>query len=282
MRFLDNVLQDYIDRAPDEMARAKYSASRERSVGLGVMGFPQLPPGARPRHLRARWRKAGTSRSSSTSASQVDQASMMLAQRARPVPRRRRHGRDGALLLQDGDRADRVDFSIICRRHFGACIEPDPGQYLHPQDALGQLHRSKIPTSRRCWSSKAKNSDAVWSSILEKRRQRRSTSISSRQRKRICFKTSFEIDQRWLLELAADRTPYIDQAAVAEPVHPGGCREMGPDDAPLSAPGNSASNRSTISARKSLQRAGLRWRRRGRQHRRSAQVFELSAESDRL
>lgn len=39
MRFLDNVLQDFIDRAPDEMAKAKYSAMRERSVGLGVMGF---------------------------------------------------------------------------------------------------------------------------------------------------------------------------------------------------------------------------------------------------
>jgi ribonucleoside-diphosphate reductase alpha chain len=39
MRFLDNVLQDYIDRAPSEMARAKYSAARERSVGLGVMGY---------------------------------------------------------------------------------------------------------------------------------------------------------------------------------------------------------------------------------------------------
>ena len=39
MRFLDNVLQDFIDRAPDEMARAKYAAARERSVGLGVMGF---------------------------------------------------------------------------------------------------------------------------------------------------------------------------------------------------------------------------------------------------
>ncbi len=39
MRFLDNVLQDYIDRAPEEMARAKYSAMRERSVGMGVMGF---------------------------------------------------------------------------------------------------------------------------------------------------------------------------------------------------------------------------------------------------
>src|SRR5215218_4948086 len=39
MRFLDNVLSDYIARAPDEMARAKYSAERERSVGLGIMGF---------------------------------------------------------------------------------------------------------------------------------------------------------------------------------------------------------------------------------------------------
>ena len=39
MRFLDNVLSDYIARAPDEMARAKYSADRERSVGLGIMGF---------------------------------------------------------------------------------------------------------------------------------------------------------------------------------------------------------------------------------------------------
>ena len=39
MRFLDNVLEDFIQRAPDEMAKAKYSAQRERSVGLGVMGF---------------------------------------------------------------------------------------------------------------------------------------------------------------------------------------------------------------------------------------------------
>ena len=39
MRFLDNVLQDFIDKAPDSMSKAKYSAARERSVGLGVMGF---------------------------------------------------------------------------------------------------------------------------------------------------------------------------------------------------------------------------------------------------
>ena len=42
MRFLDNVLQDFIDNAPDSMSDAKYSAARERSVGLGLMGFHSL------------------------------------------------------------------------------------------------------------------------------------------------------------------------------------------------------------------------------------------------
>ena len=39
MRFLDNVLSDFINKAPDQFKDAKYSAERERSVGLGVMGF---------------------------------------------------------------------------------------------------------------------------------------------------------------------------------------------------------------------------------------------------
>ena len=39
MRFLDNVLEDFIQKAPDSMERAKYAAMRERSVGMGVMGF---------------------------------------------------------------------------------------------------------------------------------------------------------------------------------------------------------------------------------------------------
>ena len=55
-------------RRADEMARAKYSATRERSVGLGVMGFHSLPAGAGHRRSKARWRSRGTCRSSSTSA----------------------------------------------------------------------------------------------------------------------------------------------------------------------------------------------------------------------
>ena len=47
MRFLDNVLEDFIQRHEPGMERAAYSAGRERSVGLGVMGFHSFPPGAR-------------------------------------------------------------------------------------------------------------------------------------------------------------------------------------------------------------------------------------------
>ena len=96
MRFLDNVLSDYIARAPDEMARAKYSAERERSVGLGVMGFHSF--------LQARGLPFEGAMAKSWNM-QYLQAYPRAGRRglddagagARALPRRRRHGRDGAL-----------------------------------------------------------------------------------------------------------------------------------------------------------------------------------------
>ncbi len=143
MRFLDNVLHDYIDRAPDEMARANYSAERERSVGLGVMGFHSF--------LQARcipfegamaksWNMQDLQAYPRPGGRGVDDA----RQGARRLPRRRRHGRDGALQLQDGDRADREHLDHL-RRHLGL-HRADPGQYLHPQDAVGLLLDPQSPS----------------------------------------------------------------------------------------------------------------------------------------
>jgi ribonucleoside-diphosphate reductase alpha chain len=133
---------------------------------------------------------------------------MLLAQGARPLPGRRRHGRDGALQLQDGDRADRVDQHHL-RRHL-AVHRADPGEHLHPQDAVGQL-LVKNPYLEKLLIEKAKDSQNVWNSILERGGSVQHFDFLSQEEKD-AFKTSFEIDQRWLLELAADRTPYIDQA----------------------------------------------------------------------
>ena len=85
MRFLDNVLQDYIDRAPDEMARAKYTR-RARALGRPRRdGLPLLPAGARPAVRRRDGQELEPARSSSTSAAQVDEASMH-ARRASAAP----------------------------------------------------------------------------------------------------------------------------------------------------------------------------------------------------
>ena len=81
---LDNVLSDYIARAPDEMARAKYSAERERSVGLGVMGFLLLQ--ARGLPFEGAMAKSWNLRIFKHIRAQVDEASMMLAQERGPCP----------------------------------------------------------------------------------------------------------------------------------------------------------------------------------------------------
>ena len=85
MRFLDNVLADYIARAPDEMARAKYSAERERSVGLGVMGFHSFLQ-ARGLPFEGAMAKSWNLKIFKHIRAQVDQASMMLAQERGPCP----------------------------------------------------------------------------------------------------------------------------------------------------------------------------------------------------
>src|SRR3546814_14480604 len=85
MRFLDNVLQDYIDRAPPEMARAKYSASRERSVGLGVMGFHSFLQ-ARGLGFESALEKSWNLKVFKHINAKVHESSMMLAQERGPCP----------------------------------------------------------------------------------------------------------------------------------------------------------------------------------------------------
>ena len=145
MRFLDNVLQDYIDRAPDEMARASYSRRARAHVGLGVMGFHSFLQARSIPFEGAMAKIVEHARSSSISAPRPTRRSLMLAKERGPCPDAADHGRDGALQLQDGDRADRVDLDHL-RRHLGL-HRADPGQHLHPQDAVG-LVLDQEPASR--------------------------------------------------------------------------------------------------------------------------------------
>lgn len=208
MRMLDNVLQDYIDRAPPEMARAKYSASRERSVGLGVMGFHSFLQ-ARGLPFEGAMAKSSNLRVFKHIRAQVDQASMLLAKERGPCP----DAADQGVMERFSCKmaiAPTASISIICGGT-SACIEPIPAN-IYTHKTLSGSFSIRNPHLEALLVDKAKNSDNIWNSILEKGGSVQHLDFLSVDEKD-CFKTSFEIDQRWLLELAADRTPYIDQAA---------------------------------------------------------------------
>ncbi|MDO9362006.1 MAG: ribonucleoside-diphosphate reductase subunit alpha [Sphingopyxis sp.] len=207
MRMLDNVLQDYIDRAPPEMARAKYSASRERSVGLGVMGFHSFLQ-ARGLPFEGAMAKSSNLRVFKHIRAQVDQASMLLAKERGPCP----DAADQGVMERFSCKmaiAPTASISIICGGT-SACIEPVPAN-IYTHKTLSGSFSIRNPHLEALLVDKAKNSDNIWNSILEKGGSVQHLDFLSQDEKD-CYKTSFEIDQRWLLELSADRTPYIDQA----------------------------------------------------------------------
>ncbi len=207
MRFLDNVLQDYIDRAPDEMARAKYSASRERSVGMGVMGFHSFLQ-MKGIGFESPMAKVWNLKMFKHIAAKADEASMVLAQERGPCP----DAEDMGVMQRFSCKmaiAPTASISIICGGT-SACIEPIPAN-IYTHKTLSGSFVVKNPYLERLLDTKSKNSTNVWNSILEKGGSVQHLDFLTPEEKAV-FKTSFEIDQRWLLEFAADRTPYIDQA----------------------------------------------------------------------
>ena len=207
MRFLDNVLSDYIARAEPGMERAAYSAGRERSVGLGVMGFHSFLQ-SRGLPFEGAMAKSWNLRMFKQIKGQVDEASMQLAIERGPCP----DAADMGVMERFSCKmaiAPTASISIICGGT-SACIEPIPAN-IYTHKTLSGSFSVKNPYLEKLLIAKSKNSDAVWNSILEHGGSIQHLDFLSVEEKD-CFKTSFEIDQRWLLELAGDRTPYIDQS----------------------------------------------------------------------
>src|SRR4030095_6341189 len=170
MRFLDNVLSDYIARAPDEMARAKYSAERERSVGLGVMGFHSFLQ-ARGLPFEGAMAKSWNMRIFKHIRAQVDEASMMLAQERGPCP----DAADMGVMERFSCKmaiAPTASISIIAGGT-SACIEAIPATraraWSEPIPANIYTHKTlsgsfsiKNPYLEKLLTEKSKNSDQVW------------------------------------------------------------------------------------------------------------------------
>ncbi|PWE16411.1 ribonucleoside-diphosphate reductase subunit alpha [Marinicauda salina] len=206
-RFLDNVLQDFIDRAPPEMERAVYSAMRERSVGLGLMGFHSFLQSLRvpfESAMAASWNR----KMFKYIRQEADKASVKLAEERGPCPDAEASGVK-ARFSHKLAIAPTASISIICGGT-SAGIEPIPAN-VYTHKTLSGSFTVKNPHLERLLEEKGENTPAVWASILENEGSVQHLDCLDENEKDV-FKTAFELDQRWVIEHAADRTPYVCQS----------------------------------------------------------------------
>ena len=207
MRFLDNVLQDFIDNAPDEMSRAKYSAMRERSVGLGVMGLHSFLQ-AQNVPLESVMAKVWNKKMFKHIRGQADLASKQLAEERGACPDAADYGIMERFSYKMAI-APTASISIICGGSSPG-IEPNvANSYTHK--TLSGSFNVKNKYLKQLLAAKGQDNDEVWSSITVNEGSVQHLDFLSDDEKAV-FKTAFELDQRWIVDLAADRAPYICQS----------------------------------------------------------------------
>ena len=214
IRFLDNVLQAFIDNAPREIIKAKKSALRERSLGLGAMGFhgylqkyntPFESPIAKSLNKRIfKYIKDEA----------LLETKLLATERGTPGDLFGTNVRNAHLLAV----APNANSSIICG--CTASIEPiKSNAYVHRTRAGSHLIKNKylIEVLKKYNS----NTEKIWQSIIINEGSVQHLDFLSDYEKDI-YKTAFEIDQAWVIEHAGDRQEYICQGQSVNLFFPSG------------------------------------------------------------
>lgn len=207
MRFLDNVLSDFIKKAPKQMNRAAYSAMRERSVGLGVMGFHSFLQ-AQGIPFESAMAKVWNKRMFAHIRGEANAASLLLGKERGPCP--------DSLECGGVERfshklaiAPTASISVITGSTSPG-IEPISAN-LFVQKTLSGSFTVRNRHLQKMLAQYEQDTPEVWSSITLNKGSVQHLDFLSEHEKDV-FKTAFELDQRWVVEHAADRTPYICQS----------------------------------------------------------------------
>ena len=205
IRMLDNVLEYFINYAPDQLSRAKYSASQERSLGLGAMGFhaylqrhniPFESPMAKGKNMQM----------FSRIKSEAERATRQLAEERGPCPDGKDYGVRNAHLLAI---APNASSSIICG-NTSPSIEPYRANAFTQKTKTGSS-LLKNEYLENILQDIDQDTDEVWKSIVTNNGSVQHLDFLDDWTKDV-FKTAVEIDQRWIIDLAGDRQEYICQS----------------------------------------------------------------------
>jgi ribonucleoside-diphosphate reductase alpha chain len=205
---LDNVLEYFINNAPSSIERARYSASRERSIGIGALGFhAYLQKNSLP------WESAlavsANHRMFKHIKKKLDEANLELGKERGEAPDAKGTGRRFSHMQAIAPNAS----SSILMNNTSPSIEPYranayrqdtlSGAYLNKNRFLDELLKEKIKDEEKL--------KEIWSSIIANDGSVSNVDELTEDEKDV-FKTAMEIDQRWVVQHAADRQEYIDQA----------------------------------------------------------------------
>ena len=211
---LDNVLNYFISNAPDAIARARYSAERERSIGIGALGFHAYLQrnGIAFEGVMA---KVANNRIFKSIREGLDAANLQLGKERGEAPDAKGTGRRFSHLMAIAPNAS----SSIIMGNTSPSIEPYranayrqdtlSGSFLNKNKWLDQAIIKHLQDDSGAINTDKYND--IWSSIIANDGSCQHLDILDQHEKDV-FKTSMEIDQRWVIELAGDRQVYIDQA----------------------------------------------------------------------
>lgn len=217
VRMLDNVLQYFIDNAPDTVSRAKWSAERERSIGLGAMGFHSLLQ----KHGVA-WESDKAREINRVVFDQINRNAVaetkLLAEERGEYPDGIGSGRRNSHLL-----------AIAPNASSGVILSTSPS--IEPSKANAYTHRTRAGSFlvknrylEDLLEEKEENNESTWSSIITNKGSVQHLPFLTEGEKAV-FKTAQELDQMWLVTHAADRQPYICQGQSVNLFFPAGAEK---------------------------------------------------------
>ncbi len=207
---LDNVLQFFIDNATDSISRARYSASRERSIGIGALGFhAYLQKNNLP------WESvlatSANMRIFKNIRTKLDVANTELGTERGEAPDAMGTGRRFSHVMAIAPNAS----SSIIMGNTSPSIEPYRANAYRQDTLSGAFFQKNKYLDKyikdKCDADASLDYNEIWSSIIANDGSAQHLDILDETAKQV-FKTSMEIDQRWIVDHAAHRQDYIDQA----------------------------------------------------------------------
>jgi ribonucleoside-diphosphate reductase alpha chain len=205
VRFLDNVLQYFIDNAPEELFKARFSANNERSIGLGAMGFHAYLQSKNIPFESALAKSLNLQMFKKIKAEAVEESKRLAVIRGE-APDMEGTGMRNAHLLAI---APNASSSIICGTT-SPSIEPYRAN-AYVQKTMSGSFLVKNKYLEKLLEKKGINNDKMWTSILANRGSVLHLNELSDYEKDI-FKTAIEINQQWIIEHASDRQQYVCQS----------------------------------------------------------------------